>query len=247
MRISREWGGRDTGFMRDISFGVACYLLGLLGLAGFALLVIGLGWGWMPPRFQLEGPWPWIVNGSWIFLFGLQHSGMARRRFKDGLGGWFPRHLERSLYVAVLGLVLLGLVLTWQALPGGALWEGPIWLAGVGGAGALGVVVCSYYFDHLEFFGLRQAWTGREAENGTFIVSGPYRLVRHPLMLSLLLFLWGQPVMPMTLAILSGGLTVYVLAAIRWEERDLIQKFGGDYLAYRAKVPALVPWRGWVK
>jgi protein-S-isoprenylcysteine O-methyltransferase Ste14 len=46
-----------------------------------------------------------------------------------------------------------------------------------------------------------------------------------------------------TLALLSGGLTVYVLVGVVLEERDLVRRFHPDYAAYRRRVPALVPWR----
>jgi protein-S-isoprenylcysteine O-methyltransferase Ste14 len=58
-----------------------------------------------------------------------------------------------------------------------------------------------------------------------------------------LLFLWGLPVMSPTLALLSGGLTAYVLRALWLEERDLRQEFGAAYEEYRRRVPALIPWR----
>jgi protein-S-isoprenylcysteine O-methyltransferase Ste14 len=72
---------------------------------------------------------------------------------------------------------------------------------------------------------------------------GPYRFVRHPLMACLLVFLWAQPVMTPTLALLSGGLTVYILIGVLLEERDLLRRFHPDYAIYRRRVPALIPWR----
>lgn len=225
--------------MRDAAFGTASYLIGLLGMAFFAGLVFSLGmdWGW--PRLEL--PWPWAVNVSWLLLFGLQHSGMARVGFKDWLGKFFPPHLERSLYVALSGMMVMGMAFTWQSLPGPMLWEGPAWVAGIACLGAAGVVWCSRAFDHLEFLGMRQAWTGRAEEQGKLEVRGPYRFVRHPLMLAVLLFLWGHPTMPLTLAVLSGGLTIYILVALRWEERDLVRQFGGEYERFRQRVPMILP------
>src|SRR5438874_2036712 len=57
------------------------------------------------------------------------------------------------------------------------------------------------------------------------------------------LFLWGWPVMSPTLALLSGGLTAYILLALPLEERDLLARFGRHYLDYRRRVPMLLPWR----
>jgi protein-S-isoprenylcysteine O-methyltransferase Ste14 len=35
--------------------------------------------------------------------------------------------------------------------------------------------------------------------------------------------------------------TIYILLAIRWEERDLTQVHGEAYEAYRERVPMLIP------
>ena len=75
------------------------------------------------------------------------------------------------------------------------------------------------------------------------MIVGPYRYVRHPLMACLLAFLWRQPVMPAGLALLSGGLTVYIAVGVLFEERDLLKRFHPLYAAYRRRVPAVVPWR----
>ena len=37
---------------------------------------------------------------------------------------------------------------------------------------------------------------------------------------------------------------VYILIAIRYEERDLIKYFGDTYRAYQSKVPMLIPRLG---
>jgi len=79
---------------------------------------------------------PWLIDGGWLVLFALQHSGMARQPFKDWLTRRFPARLERSLYVAASGLVTLAQPLVWQPLPGEPLWDGPLWLVAISLAGA---------------------------------------------------------------------------------------------------------------
>jgi protein-S-isoprenylcysteine O-methyltransferase Ste14 len=227
---------------RDKASAVLCYLLALAGAAALAVLVLLLGSG----RWTAPVPWPgvspWLVDVGWLVLFGLQHSGMARHGFKACWTRLVPARLERSLYAALSGLVLLGLALTWQPVPGGPLWTGPPWLGLVALAAALGLVLVSVRFDHFGLFGLRQAWEPAPAPE-RLLVLGPYRYLRHPLMACLLVFLWAQPVLSATLALLAGGLTAYILAGIILEERDLLRQFGPAYAAYRRRVPALVPWR----
>jgi protein-S-isoprenylcysteine O-methyltransferase Ste14 len=41
--------------------------------------------------------------------------------------------------------------------------------------------------------------------------------------------------------LLAAGLSVYMLIAIRYEERDLTALFGDDYTRYRSSVGGLVP------
>ena len=41
--------------------------------------------------------------------------------------------------------------------------------------------------------------------------------------------------------LLAAGMTVYILIAIRHEERDLVALFGEDYEAYRGRAGMLVP------
>jgi protein-S-isoprenylcysteine O-methyltransferase Ste14 len=218
-----------------------CYLLALAGGGALCALVLGLGLG--QPRPFLELPCQWIINVTWLTLFAVQHSGMARDAFKARWTRLVPVRLERSVYAAVSGLLLLGLAATWQPLPGPLLWDGPTWLVVGSLLGGLGMVLVNLRFDHLGLFGLRQAWSDGVVPRDRLLIQGPYRFVRHPLMACLLLFLWAQPAMPLTLLLLNGGLSVYVLLGVVLEERDLLRRFGTAYADYQRRVPALLPWR----
>jgi len=226
------------------AFALVCYAAAVAGMAALAVRVLLLGLDVLPAAEPAPGPWPWLANAGWLLLFGLQHSGMARRAFKRPWTRLVPAHLERSVYAAVSGLLLLGLALAWQPLPGPELWRLPWPAVAVALAGWAGATLISLRFDHLGLFGVRQVWEhGREATPDRLYVLGPYRYVRHPVLACTLLFLWGQPVMTPTLAALSGGLTLYVLIGLQFEERDLLARFGPAYAAYRRRVPALLPWR----
>jgi protein-S-isoprenylcysteine O-methyltransferase Ste14 len=218
-------------------------LMGLGGQGVFTVFVLLLGLDLLPERPALPGPWPWVVDLCWLAVFALQHSGMARDDFKRAWARIVPPRLERAVYVGLSGLLLLGLSLTWQPLPGEPLWRLPAWVVAVSLAGILGTGVVLMQHDQFRFFGLRQAWQAGPPAAEPLRISGPYRYVRHPLMSCTLLFLWGLPVMSPTLALLSGGLTGYILLGLWLEERDLRREFGAAYDEYRRRVPALVPWR----
>jgi hypothetical protein len=41
----------------------------------------------------------------------------------------------------------------------------------------------------------------------------------------------------------AAGATLYILVAVRFEERDLVRVHGEDYRRYRERVPMLLPLR----
>jgi protein-S-isoprenylcysteine O-methyltransferase Ste14 len=61
-------------------------------------------------------------------------------------------------------------------------------------------------------------------------------------MTGFLVVLWSAPVMTAGHMLFAATATGYILAGIAFEEHDLIQNLGGTYAAYRARVPALIPW-----
>jgi hypothetical protein len=133
-------------------------LLTTAALAGGAALgarVFLLGLDRWPEQPIL--PHPWLVNLAWLVGFGLQHSGMARAGFKRSWTKVIPPRLERSVYVALSGLLLLGLALTWQPLGGEPWWRLPVWVVGLPLAAVLALALIIWRFDHFGFFGLRQA------------------------------------------------------------------------------------------
>jgi protein-S-isoprenylcysteine O-methyltransferase Ste14 len=221
-----------------------CYLLALVGAGAFAGRVLLLGLDVPADLFRLPPAWAWTLDLGLLLLFGVQHSVMARASFKARWTRLVLPALERSLYAALSGLLLLALAVAWQPVDDLVWWRGPRWLVALPLAAGAGLVLVNLRFDHAGLFGLRQAWAGDRPEPPEkLVVSGPYRFVRHPLMACLLAFLWTQPTMTTTLALLNGGMMLYVFVGLYFEERDLAARFHPDYAAYRRRVPALVPWR----
>lgn len=218
-------------------FAIVAYVLGLAGAGVFFAYVVGMSTGFWPRDESVASPVGYVINFGLLVLFAVQHSAMQRRGFLH-----LPAHLERSAYVGASGLVLGGLTLFWQPLPGEFVWEGPLGIVAISLLAAAGIAWCAR-FDHASFFGLTPAWTGKTPERGPLIIDGPYRFVRHPLMLGFLIAVWAQPRMPPELLMLNLGMTVYVGIGIYLEERDLLRDYGVEYERYRSNVPAIVPWK----
>lgn len=111
-------------------------------------------------------------------------------------------------------------------------------------SGWLTVVGTSFLINHFDLFGLRQVWLhlrGKEYTYLPFATPGPYRYVRHPLYVGWLLAFWCTPTMTVSHLAFALGTTLYILIAIRFEERDLVDVHGTSYAEYRSRTPMLVP------
>ena len=182
------------------------------------------------------------VDIGWFVLFGVQHSVMARERFKARLLRVVPPELERSIFVLVSALLLLLLLWQWRPLPA-VVWDvqSTPWrqlLAGLYLAGWVQTVASSFFIDHFAMFGVRDE---RERPFGMPYL---YRAVRHPIYLGFLIVFWATPRMTVGHLVLAIGMTAYLIVGIRFEERDLVRQFGDAYREYQARVPMLVPFMG---
>jgi protein-S-isoprenylcysteine O-methyltransferase Ste14 len=230
-------------------YAVAAYAVAALTILYAVGFVADLG---VPKAIDAGPPGPAalavVVDLALIGLFGLQHSVMARPAFKRRWTRLVPAPAERATYVLAASLTLALLFWLWRPLPQ-PVWRvtGPVatasWVVFWLGWGL--ALLSTFLIDHLELFGLRQAWTpGRAAAPG-FRTPWLYRQVRHPLYLGFLLAFWAGPVMSAGRLLFALAATAYVLLGARLEERDLLASFGAAYADYRRRVPMLLPrpWR----
>lgn len=228
-------------------YGILSYVL---SLASFVYCAGFIG-GFLTPT-QLDDPRQGslaaalLVDGGLLALFALQHSGMARPGFKRWLTRFVPEPAERSTYVLFSSVALFLLFWLWQPL-GGVVWEtsetARAAVLAVYGAGWVVVLAVTFLINHFDLFGLRQVWLAfRDIEYTPlkFATPGPYRLVRHPLYIGWFTVFWAAPTMTAAHLLFAMGMTAYILAAIRWEERDLVAAHP-EYAAYREEVPMLLP------
>ena len=117
-------------------------------------------------------------------------------------------------------------------------------LYGLFAFGWLTVLVTTFLINHFDLFGLRQVWLyfrGKHYTSLGFTTPGPYRFVRHPMYIGWLTAFWATPTMTVAHLTFALGITLYILVAIYFEERDLVRFLGQDYADYRKNVPMLIP------
>ena len=188
------------------------------------------------------------VDVALIALFGLQHSVMARQGFKRWWTRVVPWAVERSVYVLMASLALIILMTLWRPIDtivwnvGDPLVSDLIWVVFWLGWGM--VLLSTFLLNHFELFGLQQAWfhvRGRPWEKPVFRQPLFYRWIRHPLYLGFFMAFWAAPEMTAGHLLLAGGMSVFMLIAIQYEEKDLVALFGRDYEDYRQRAGMLLP------
>ncbi len=222
--------------------GVFLYALGFMANA-FVPKSIDVGAG------LLGGP-ALAVNLGLLALFAVQHSVMARPTFKRWWTQFVPHVIERSTYVHVSNVLMIGLFILWQPMTA-TIWHvesaiGRIacWTLFASGWGL--VLYTSFLINHFDLFGLRQVWLdwrGQPYGELRFVQPAVYRLVRHPLYVGWMIAFWVTPTMTVGHLLFAAVTTAYMLVAIQFEERNLIEFHGEKYREYRRRTPMLIPVR----
>jgi protein-S-isoprenylcysteine O-methyltransferase Ste14 len=230
-------------------YGLLAYLLFFaailygIGFVGNLVVPKGIDGGVVAPRSIAIA-----VDVALLLLFATQHNIMARPWFKDWWTQYVPRPIERSTYVAAASLILMLLYWQWRPMPD-VVWDvdnstirGVLWALYF--AGWAIVLASSFVIDHFELFGLKQVWNNfrrQEPAVAPFSERLFYRWVRHPLMLGFIVAFWSAPTMSQGRLLFAVVTTLWILIAIRIEERDLMQYLGEPYHQYRERTPMLLP------
>ena len=193
----------------------------------------------------------WYALGTDVLLLGIfavQHSVMARPWFKRVWTRIVPEPAERSTYVLLCSLALIALFAFWQPL-GGTVWnienQTARWVMyQLFGLGFGVVLIATLLINHFDLFGVRQVWLYLVGKPYTPLSFGTplfYKYVRHPLYVGWFMAFWFTPTMTGAHLLFAVMTTVYILMALRWEEKDLIASHGEQYIRYRESVPMFLP------
>jgi protein-S-isoprenylcysteine O-methyltransferase Ste14 len=232
-------------------YGIAAYLVFFVTI----LYAIGFVMGLVVPKSIDTGTdtptaEAVIINLLLMALFAVQHSVMARQRFKAWWTQFIPKPVERSTYVLLASLSLLLLFWQWRPLPA-IIWdvENPdlaVTIVTLSFAGWVLVFTSTFIINHFELFGLHQVTNhlvGKEASPPRFKTPLLYKFVRHPIYLGFIIAFWAAPTMTAGHMLFAAVTTIYILLGIALEERDLVDLFGDEYRQYKQRVSMLIPWR----
>jgi protein-S-isoprenylcysteine O-methyltransferase Ste14 len=201
--------------------------------------------------FGIPPAMAFLIDTALVVLFGFQHSVMARPAFKQVWTRIVPQPIERSVYVLAASLTLILLFTAWQPLPT-VIWSvadpfGQGFLWGLFALGWAVVLLSTFLISHFELFGLKQVWqhmAGEAPEAAQLRQPFFYKLVRHPLYLGFFIAFWATPVMTVGHLLFALEMSIFMLIAIQFEERDLIDVFGDAYRRYRRTTGMLLPGIG---
>jgi protein-S-isoprenylcysteine O-methyltransferase Ste14 len=138
----------------------------------------------------------WWDAGLCLTFF-IQHSGMVRRSFRQWLARFLPAEYEGAIFAIASGIVLLALIVLWQK-------SAPTFMAPRGVfrwfffgayllsfAGFIWGVRALRVFDPYGLRPILARLRGKKPRPMLFSVRGPYRWVRHPLYLFMILMIWS--------------------------------------------------------
>jgi protein-S-isoprenylcysteine O-methyltransferase Ste14 len=238
---------------------LVAFLYGIVAYLVFAIVIvyaIGFVCGLVVPKTIDSGPAgplmeSIVINLVLMTIFALQHSIMARPQFKTWWTTIVPKSVERSTYVLLASLALALMFWQWRPIPG-VVWEvkEPTVAAFLLYLGLLGwvlVFISTFMINHFELFGLHQVannLAGKPMPPMKFKTPMLYNVVRHPIYLGFIIFVWATPVMTAGHLLFAAVVTAYIFVGIALEEHDLIAVFGDEYRRYRQRVAMIVPFIG---
>jgi protein-S-isoprenylcysteine O-methyltransferase Ste14 len=179
------------------------------------------------------------INVVLFTVFALHHSVFARERIRQWVARAVTSRLERSFYVWVASVMFIAVCALWQPVPGIAWQAGSVWRWPLIALQLVGIwlsIRSAAAIDILELSGVRQLSPSSSPREMEFKTSGPYGWVRHPIYTGWFLMVFCAPLMTMTRLVFAVVSCAYLLAAIPFEERSLVESSNGAYDRYSQRV-----------
>jgi len=190
-----------------------------------------------------------LLDAFLSIIFFLQHSTMIRRGTKQRLAKFMPEQYHNAFYGLTSGIALILALIFWQ--------KSPTLIAGADGIiywmlrGLFCICLAGFFwgvkslgsFDALGVKPLMHYISNRPGKLQQITAKGPYRWVRHPLYLFMIILIWSCPVLTLDRLIFNIMWTVWIVIGTYLEDRDLHLEFGSQYHEYSSQVPMLIPYR----
>jgi protein-S-isoprenylcysteine O-methyltransferase Ste14 len=130
------------------------------------------------------------------------------------------------------------------------LWANPFWTRQPGNARIAGSVVffaagCALSFTAVRALGKQWRVDAGLSADHRLVQEGPYRLVRHPIYLSMFCMLIGSGLLGTPGWTLALSIAIFLVGAeirVRIEDGLLQSRFGDEFRAYQRRVSAYIPW-----
>jgi protein-S-isoprenylcysteine O-methyltransferase Ste14 len=171
-------------------------------------------------------------------IFALHHSVFARTGIKRRVKAWVSPDIERASYTLVASVLFILVCWCWLPIPGSAWRLDGVWRWSGYAVQATGVAVTfasAHALDVLDLAGVRQVQR-TSPDHAPLATHGLYGFVRHPLYFGWALLVFSAPVMTLTRLVFAVVSTLYLMIAVPFEERSLIEIFGPDYASYQRSV-----------
>lgn len=189
-----------------------------------------------------------IVAVSWVY-----YHFFAPKAWREWAVSGLVQAFIISLYAEMYGFPLtIYLLARFSGLDrsgvNASLWST---LLGVGATGMMIAMLLGYAIAFVGLGVLIQGWRDvhRARREGRLATDGLYAFIRHPQYTGLLLGLFGEGILHWPTIFSVGLFPVIALAyglLARNEEKRMLERFGGEYRAYRRRVPMFIPrWGKW--
>ncbi|MDZ7899033.1 MAG: isoprenylcysteine carboxylmethyltransferase family protein [Arcicella sp.] len=183
-----------------------------------------------------------ILVFLWL-VYGFVHTVLAMNPVKDIFTSFSKYY--RLIYNALAILLILPILNYQFSFPSQLLLEKSLLNQILGGLMMTSGLFLTYKaltsYDLSEFIGTQSLQ--QSSKPSTFKNDELSSVVRHPLYLGMIVFLWGWFGFSGLLSSLVTALTltIYIRIGIYFEEKKLVEQFGKIYQDYQKKVPMLIP------